>query len=330
MADLSISTAPVPSRGFTTVGGGIQKRGTTGIDNNIRVSTGTTSQIRFPSDTPKYYTIFNIYEYARQNFFNASNAGSLGKIKETIVLPLPLSMNDSHNQNIGQVTAGLGAVAGAEAGLAAGEYGGAGAFGAAAGGIIGAAAEKIVRGFAGPAVAAAAPAASFLSGYAPNEFNVVLYKGPTYKNHSLEFQLSPQNLGESKAIRSIINRFHTFSAPSLAAAGVFWKFPHIFQIGYRPNASYLYKFKPAMLISVGVDFIGGKAGPQFYSAKTDNPPESVFIKLSFIELEYWLQENFEGKEASNDPFDVYNSAQGLTEAALRAGRDLFKGIVDAT
>jgi hypothetical protein len=84
-------------------------------------------------------------------------------------------------------------------------------------------------------------------------------------------------------------------APGLALSGAIFTFPKIFQISFSPNPIYMYKFKPAVLEGLTVNYAPG-GQPSFYraSGETDgqNPPEGLDIAMQFLELEYWLNGDF--------------------------------------
>ena len=132
-------------------------------------------------------------------------------------------------------------------------------------------------------------------GMAVNQFQTVLLDGPTYKRYTFSFRMAPHNAQESTLIRDIIVRLRKAAAPALGAYGVFWNFPEIVQCAYIPQLdnvtqTYMYPFKPAVLTSVAVNYAPNGEVGAFYKGTT--APEALIISLSFLELEFWIRQNY--------------------------------------
>ena len=134
-----------------------------------------------------------------------------------------------------------------------------------------------------------------LGGYAPNQFLTVMLKGPQFKKYSFSWVLSPDNPQEAVNIKNIIKTLNKSRATDLTGMNLFFKFPKIFQLSFKPDDEYLYQFKPAVMEHFVVDYFGGRA-PSFLKANAStnnkNPPESVIITASFLELEFWLAKDY--------------------------------------
>jgi len=131
-------------------------------------------------------------------------------------------------------------------------------------------------------------------GYSPNQFFVVLLRGPTYKEYTFHWRLMPRNQNESDTIRHIVTTLNNSAAVGLAFANTMWAFPKIFRLEFYPNSSYLYKFKPAVLQSVQANY-APTGSTAFYKS---GAPEAVDLTLVFKEMEYWLTGDFTD---ANDP-----------------------------
>lgn len=134
-------------------------------------------------------------------------------------------------------------------------------------------------------------------GMAVNQFQTVLFDGPTYKRYTFSFRMAPHNAQESQQIRDIIVRLRMAAAPALGAYNIFWNFPEIVQCAYIPQLdnvkeTYMYAFKPAVLTSVAVNYAPNGEVGAFYRGG-NGAPESVIISLSFLEIEYWIRQNFQ-------------------------------------
>jgi hypothetical protein len=129
-------------------------------------------------------------------------------------------------------------------------------------------------------------------GVAPVRFVTVLYINPEYKHFSFQWNFSPRNKQESETLRRIVNVFKKAMSPTVMHQ-VLWGYPCIFRIMFRPNNEQLYKFRPSILKRINVNWTPlGRAA--FYNTKDGydegNPPEGCTLQLVFQEIEYWTQE----------------------------------------
>lgn len=151
-------------------------------------------------------------------------------------------------------------------------------------------------------------AAKAIAGLTTNELMVVLLKGPKFKRYEFTWKLAPKNANESIELTEIIRVLNKAMAPSMQNIGAIFKFPKIFQLSFAPNHQQLYRFKPAVLSSFTTNFAAGGI-PAFY--KQTDAPESVELKLFFIELEYWLSSDF---DSATNPYAGRAQAGGATGA----------------
>lgn len=266
----------------------------------------------YPSDRPKYYMQFDIMNYSRESL---NSIGTLSPVSSgaypdggTVVLPIAQTMRDVH-QVYWDDKFPVGTTAGALVDAGASALRNQGDIKSALTGAIKdipevgkaiglAEAEKLVSGAAGGAEA--------ILGLAPNKFMTVLFIGPLYKRHNFVWLISPRSPGEAETIRKIDKTFHNAMSPNLGAAGLIWTFPKIFKIAIYPNTKYMYKFKPCVLESFEVNYTpGGRFAVYADNGLGDNPPEGVIISMRFLELEYWLEGNYND---SADPFDTYTTS----------------------
>jgi len=115
-------------------------------------------------------------------------------------------------------------------------------------------------------------------------------------------------------IQRIIRILNNASAPGLEWAGSVFSFPSVVQCAFWPNWSYMFRFKPAVITRVSVNYTPGGTPAFYHEADTDtgignedNPPESVQITVDLLELEYWLKNDF--KEIGASPIDVTASKE---------------------
>lgn len=302
---LSNAPAQYQSSPAWQVGRGSTGNPTTLIDSASRGYRGG-SRLQFPSDQGKYYLTLTISRYSRQSL---TSVGQLSPY-QSISLPLPLNLKDIHTEEYreyeyGMIAGGMAEIMGLrtpEGQIATGVGMAAGSF---ASGVMGS------LGLPSSGDAAVVRAGAGLAGYAPNMFQTVLFKGPRFKQPKLSFTLCPKTARESQTIRDIIAMLNNAMAPRFGATfgSLLFEFPDIFQIAYNPNAGYLYKFKPAVLEQIQVNYAGGGNHVAFY--REEGAPESVEIDLAFRELEYWVNGDFNTDNQPTSSERVNNAAPPL-------------------
>lgn len=284
---------------------------------NTITLTSTVSSLRLPADTPKYFTSIALSDYSRVtlNEFRRTN------IFSNLVLPLPLKIVDNNSVNyndkfeLGQIEGFvLGATQQKTIGDAAGQIFSREGLNAALSGL----SSEVLGAFASITKAAGfeTPAqyinslknvigdiGAVTTGYSPNQFLTVLLEGPIYKRFELSFAISPNSADEAETLRIIKNLLNNSMAPKMTQSGGFFEFPKIFQVGYGSNSKYLCKYKPAVLVNFAIDY-APEEQPVFNkeSPITDNlsAPETVFLTLSFMELEFWLRGDFTDSNVPTD------------------------------
>jgi hypothetical protein len=251
-------------------------------ENNINFS--KQDGLQFPQDLPKEYIKLRLQDFTFGLGFGGLTTGATGA-GTTIFLPMPKQLVDTHSvgykqEAIGSVTGELAnAIAGGGQDTRGGSIVNALVSGAAQ------AVGNIVKEGIGldPVNAGLAKA-----GLAPNQFLTVMLTGPQYKKHELSWTLSPRNKKESELIRKIIEKFNNAMAPTLS--GPFFTHPKVVTPSFT-NSNVLYRFKPCVIETMSVNYAPSGA-PSFY-AKTA-APDSVEIRLSLLEIEFWLSGQFTG------------------------------------
>ncbi len=231
----------------------------------------TTNIEAFPPDTPKYYSML-----VENNWF-ISSIGHLYPVKG-YRLPLPTHIQDAHEVIYDHNFSWLSAVGGAfRSGPVSGIIGG----------LTGAVSQGIQAGL----------------GFAVNTFKTVTLQSPQFRTYAFEWRLFPKNKDESDRIRRIYYGIKQGMHPRKAGAGLVFTFPKIYWLAFFPNSEYLFKFKPAVISSCQIDYQGGAGQPAFYTES--GAPEGIILRLSFIELDYWVAQDFErGGPTNNDPFNT--------------------------
>src|SRR6266550_5016250 len=204
--------------------------------------------LQYPLDQPKYFMLFDIFKYSRQDLLTIGKLERWGGGPNSIVMPLSEGLSDTlearwEQKAIPWIVGGIvEAISGLrqqdllsktdEAKIKRGE--------ALANGLKGAFGELATQ------VPVVGDTISTMAGIAPNQFLTILYIGPEYKQYSFQWNISPRNAQESEQIRQIINTFKKAMSPTLMY-GILWGYPCIFNIAFLPNAGQLYKFRPAIL-----------------------------------------------------------------------------------
>lgn len=260
--------------------------------------------LSFPTDQAKYHT----YIVEGELSYNTRNISSIRQYK----LPLPMQLTRQHEVNYNTDFNYLSLFPPASAAVTSGIVG---------------------RGGQG-------------LGLAINNFKSVTVNVPDFQTFQMTWKLSPKNFPESEIIQRIITGIQHGMHPSVyqTVSGLLgrilpqntpafigntpalFKFPNVFSVGIIPNSRYLFKMKPAVISSIEVDYNGGQPMPSFYKSQgrnsSESPPESVFLKMNFLELEYWLNTDFpQTGLPSDNPFISNAFTYNSPEAERADARD---------
>lgn len=264
-------------------------------------SYGGIRQFKVLDDLPKYYMSILISRYYRPNLLSAAGGEPLANIS----LPLPSPLNDA--LNVAYDEEDINMVLGTGVNAAMNKINGSNprpdteniGSGATIAGMVGSVFGRV------PIARDLTDAARAWYGVSPNQFFVILLKGPKYKTFEFQWRFSPKTPTESENLRATLQYLRNAISPGLGAFGAVFRFPRLFSIAFVPNSKYLYKFKPAVCESLTVNYT--PAGqPAFYrtGGKTTsglNAPEGVDVAMRFLELEYWLDGDFND---NNEPFNT--------------------------
>jgi len=139
-------------------------------------------------------------------------------------------------------------------------------------------------------------ALSSVLGFSVNNYKQVTLQAPQFRSYSFEWKLSPKNKEESERIKRIemqikkgMHPRQSGTVPVIGTPFVFG-FPNIFLCFFFPNFEYLYNFKPAVITGIQFDYQGGNHRNIFY--KETGAPESIIMRINFLEIDYWLENDF--------------------------------------
>lgn len=151
-------------------------------------------------------------------------------------------------------------------------------------------------------------------GFAVNNFKQVTIQAPQFRQYSLEWKLAPRSKEESARIKEIEMKIkkgmHPVGngyIPGTNINNLVLTFPNVFQCFFMPNAEYMYNFKPAVITGFTMDYQGGNHRSIFY--KESGAPESVILKLSMLEIDYWASDDFNRSLFPTSRAAVANSTQ---------------------
>ena len=121
------------------------------------------------------------------------------------------------------------------------------------------------------------------SGQVFNPNMELLFNGPSLRNFTFSFKMTPRSADESDEVKSIIRFFKRGMAPKAGATGLFLKTPNVFELRYRQGNGeheFLHRFKQCFLTNISVNY----TGEGVYSTYNDGTPVSMVMTLMFKEL----------------------------------------------
>ena len=140
---------------------------------------------------------------------------------------------------------------------------------------------------------------SRLDGTIFNNNLALLFKGPTLRPFTFQFQLSPRDRGEAVQVQKIIRAFKQSSAVQQTQSKTFLAAPNTFGLqffkGPTPH-NFLPQLKECALLNVGVNYMPDNS----YMTYEDSSMVSYSLTLSFQELEPIFNSDFENLDNNLD------------------------------
>jgi len=153
-------------------------------------------------------------------------------------------------------------------------------------------------------------ATSVLTGITTNPFQVVLFKSPDFRRHTFQWRLVPRNKQESDTIEKLVNTFKYHSLPGLSSGAVFFSYPEVLEIKFRPADQYLYKFKPCVVRGITVNYAPNS--PSFY--RSSSAPTAVQFSVELQEIELITKADYMRDERGRFGGAVTDILQRLNQA----------------
>jgi hypothetical protein len=303
---------------------------------------GTTIH-KFPrSEAIPYMMILGFKEYSYASV--AADAGGENVVNaESIVLPLPMQLNDGTNIEASSADAGIanivnafqkGNFSGGELGTDARYYAdfiqkSALAVGGSLAGSNNALTAMIGKFVAGAGVVAGlgtGTTGSLLSGAAINPYETMEFKGVKLKTHSFTWRLSPSSKEDSDAIKDIVKTIKMNILPSyIAVTGVgsahnLLKYPKLAWVSFLGiDQEYYYKLKPAMITSFNVRYNGGEQLNVFKGGK----PVVVELAMELTEVNIHTSGDYGGAMQSSGSGWIMEGAQSILDTGRGVVNTVF-------
>lgn len=249
---------------------------------NVIKGSYTPSVLQYPPDMPPYYMHFAFRAYERPTAVDIPKKATTANI----FLPVPPNLIESFNMKLADVDIGnLYNIAQDAAG---------GSFDAV---------NQMLKGQSGAAKGAglsvagmlgdsAGGAASQVMGAAMNPHVGVVFNGVNLRApHTFTYRLSPRNIEESKAIRSIIREFKLRMHP--VQRKFTFDYPDIVDIKIvRPGEKEpMFVYKTCFLESMSVNY-APNGTPTFFAGSRE--PTDIEVSLQFKEIEIFSRSDFDG------------------------------------
>lgn len=127
-------------------------------------------------------------------------------------------------------------------------------------------------------------------GMAINPYQTVLFEKPEFKTHNFSWKFMPRDEEESDIARNIFRTFQFHASPGVSQGpGLFFSYPSMVIVNLYPSSDFLYRFKPCVVKSVGVNYAAGN-NPSFF--KRTNAPTAITLSIQLQEIEYWTNNDY--------------------------------------
>tara|TARA_B100000427_G_C15486674_1_gene585623 strand:+ start:75 stop:1361 length:1287 start_codon:yes stop_codon:yes gene_type:complete len=221
------------------------------------------------------------------------------------ILPIPGGISDGNQVSWNQDNMDPVAIAKAEVALKTIKDGGEGFTGSISdiAGALGGTGKDTIATLIAQAAAGGGSLLTRTTGSVLNPNMELLFQGPSLRDFSFQFKLSPRSSKEAKQIIKIIRFFKQGMAPIRSQSRLFLKSPHTFKLQYlhdNDDHKYLNRFKECALQSCTVTY-----GEAQYSTYEDGVLSSYNMNLSFKELEPVFNDEYSTLDGNNDSMIGY-------------------------
>lgn len=258
---------------------------------------------RFPEEDIPYKMILTFTDFKYTPSAELIDVISIQKLQgETILLPLPLQLNDNTS-----IKAGPTSAAGPAYDLISGAaQAGLGGLALKMGekflssksliGKIAAAAATFASGFAAANLDKIVSTAGVITGTAVNPFDTMMFEGVNLKKHSFSWKLSPSTKSESDSIRNIVNLLKQKSLPAYRNLKFGFNYPSIANIAFIGiDQEYYYKLKPAMITDISIKYNNSDQLNVYRGGK----PVIVELNIELTEVTVHTSEDYGGSSGED-------------------------------
>ena len=128
-----------------------------------------------------------------------------------------------------------------------------------------------------------------MAGMAQNPFLSILFDSPLFKRFTFSWTFVPENQGDSDTLRTILDKFRYHASPDVVGdtGGMLLAYPDMCVPVIYPN-EYMFNMKQCVIEHVDISYSPGQT-PGFFPS---NAPNAINLKLSLLEIEYWVKADF--------------------------------------
>ena len=148
---------------------------------------------------------------------------------------------------------------------------------------------------------------SRVAGLAVDSSLELLFNGPSLREFSFSFKMTPRSKKEAEMVRSIIRTFKQAMSVKRSQSVLLLKAPHTFRISYitsTQNHPYLNRFKECALTNCSVNYTPDGQYMSYDDSDPDGRSMTAYeLSLSFNELEPIFDDDYDdGKDGASGPF----------------------------
>ena len=148
---------------------------------------------------------------------------------------------------------------------------------------------------------------SRVAGLAVDSSLELLFNGPSLREFSFSFKMTPRSKKEAEMVRSIIRTFKQAMSVKRSQSVLLLKSPHTFRISYLTSTKdhpYLNRFKECALTNCSVNYTPDGQYMSYDDSDPDGRSMTAYeLSLSFNELEPIFDDDYDdGKDGASGPF----------------------------
>jgi len=269
-----------------------------------------TTSLQFPEKLAQYYTRISLREYSRPR----PNTPARRTLSSTIILPLPLTLQDSINVEVANPALDILGNDPSQVMTAGKEYTKEFADTVRQGNFsVAQALELATRSAAlapGISDTGIGRLAQSVEGVVRNPHLTTIFEGVRLKTFDFTWKLSPQSESEAKKLNEIIVTLRRLMLPKISGGGFSLDYPYLAEVEF-PNLN------SAVVPTVRSSFITGMAvnggGTGILSFYGDGQPVTIDLSLGFQEINIQTRDDIDGPGLiPNSRRDIANAAESIT------------------